>query len=113
MEDPGSRAGTNDSRKKARMQTATSMSEKLDQGALLRTLRAFKKGDFSVRMRQRYTGVPGEIVDALNEIVELNESMANEFDRISKVVGKEGKLAERARMRDAGGEWSSCIESVN
>jgi HAMP domain-containing protein/CheY-like chemotaxis protein/signal transduction histidine kinase len=90
-----------------------STTETLDKGDLLRTLRAFKKGNFSVRMRQRYTGIAGEIVDALNEIVELNEGMAAEFDRISKVVGKEGKLAQRATMRDAGGEWSSCVESVN
>src|SRR5881394_2800082 len=85
----------------------------VDPGALLRTLRAFKKGDFSVRLRQRYTGVAGEIVDTLNELIELAGGMSGEFDRISKVVGKEGRLAQRATIRDAGGEWSSCIESVN
>ena len=90
-----------------------SMSDALDTGVLLRTLRAFKKGDFSVRMSQRYTGVAAEIVDALNDIIELNEGMADEFDHISKVVGKEGKLAQRASLREAGGEWNSCIESVN
>jgi len=91
---------------------AHALSETLDKATLLRTLRAFKKGDFSVRMRQRYTGVAGEIVDVLNEIIELNETMSDEFDRISKVVGKEGKLAQRAAMT-ASGEWSSCIDSVN
>ncbi|HVU50333.1 MAG TPA: response regulator [Polyangia bacterium] len=95
------------------MQANQLFSETLDQGTLLRTLRAFKKGDFSVRMRQRYTGVAGEIVDTLNEIIELNDGMSGEFDRISKVVGKEGKLAQRATMQSATGEWSSCIESVN
>jgi HAMP domain-containing protein/CheY-like chemotaxis protein/signal transduction histidine kinase len=89
------------------------MSDSLDPGLLLRTLRAFKKGDFSVRMPQRYTGIAGEIVESLNEIIELNEGMSDEFDRISKVVGKEGKLGQRATLREAGGEWSSCIESVN
>jgi len=90
-----------------------SMPDVIDPGMLLRTLRAFKKGDFSVRVPQRYTGVAAEITDALNEIIELNEGMSNEFDRISKVVGKEGKLGQRATMRDAGGEWNSCVESVN
>ncbi|HEY2729120.1 MAG TPA: HAMP domain-containing protein, partial [Polyangia bacterium] len=89
------------------------MSDTIDPGLLLRTLRAFKKGDFSVRMPQKFTGVAGEIVESLNEIIELNEGMSDEFDRISKVVGKEGKLAQRATLREAGGEWNSCIESVN
>ncbi len=90
-----------------------SLSSNLDAGALLRTLRAFKKGDFSVRMSERYSGVALEIVETLNEIIELNEGMSNEFDRIAKVVGKEGKLAQRATLREGGGSWSSCIESVN
>src|SRR4051812_10484324 len=85
----------------------------VDPDALLRTLRAFKKGNFAVRLRQRYTGAAGEIVDTLNEIIELSAGMSGEFERISKVVGKEGKLDQRATLREAGGEWSSCIESVN
>jgi HAMP domain-containing protein len=96
------------------MQTAKhSVSDVLDTGLLLRTLRSFKKGDFSTRLPDRYTGVAGEIVDAVNDIIELNQGMAYEFDRISKVVGKEGKLSQRATLRDAGGSWTSCLESVN
>src|SRR5262245_14883194 len=74
------------------------LAQTVDSSALLRTLRAFKKGDFSVRLRQRYTGVAGEIVDTLNEIIDLSAGMSGEFDRISKAVGKEGKLAQRAAL---------------
>jgi HAMP domain-containing protein/signal transduction histidine kinase/CheY-like chemotaxis protein len=80
---------------------------------LLKTLTAFRKGDFSVRMPVDWTGPGGKIADALNEILELNERMAQEFDRISRSVGKAGKISQRASIGSAGGAWSDCIESVN
>jgi HAMP domain-containing protein/CheY-like chemotaxis protein/signal transduction histidine kinase len=90
-----------------------SVTDVLDAGMLLRTLRAFKKGDFAARLPDKYTGVAGEIAEALNEIIELNQGMSDEFRRISKVVGKEGKLVQRATLRDAGGSWNTCLDSVN
>jgi HAMP domain-containing protein/CheY-like chemotaxis protein/GAF domain-containing protein len=89
------------------------LSNELDAGALLRTLRAFKKGDFSVRMPERYSGLAAEIVETLNEIIELNEGMSDELDRIAKVVGKEGKLGQRATLREQSGSWGSCMSSIN
>jgi len=37
-----------------------------------------------------------EIADTLNDIIELNERMAAELDRVGTVVGKEGKITQRA-----------------
>ena len=65
---------------------------------LLKTLMAFKKGNFSVRMPVDLVGVDGKIADALNDILELNQRMVSEFDRISRAVGKEGKIAQRASI---------------
>src|SRR3989442_5118712 len=80
---------------------------------LLRTLTAFKKGDFSARMPVEFTGTAGKIADALNEVIELNERLTTEVARISDVVGKEGKLNQRAQLPLAGGSWSVIPESVN
>jgi len=59
------------------------------------------------------TGMDGKIADALNDVLELNEKMANALDRISRSVGKEGKIAQRASIGSATGGWAACIESVN
>ena len=39
-----------------------------------------------------WTGVAGKVADTFNEVIELNERMAEELERISRVVGKEGKI---------------------
>ncbi|MEG4089992.1 HAMP domain-containing protein [Microcoleus sp. Pol12B4] len=80
---------------------------------LLRTLVAVKKGDFSVRMPIDQTGLAGKIADELNDIIDLNERMAAELDRIGTVVGKEGKIAQRATIGSAEGSWSASVNSVN
>jgi HAMP domain-containing protein len=80
---------------------------------LLRTLSAMKKGDFEVRMPVEFTGVHGKIADTLNDILELSERGAAEVERIATVVGKEGKLNQRATVPAAGGRWGVVADSVN
>jgi len=84
-----------------------------ESNVLLKTLIAFKKGKFSVRMPVDQEGVAGKIADALNDILELNETVVSEFGRISKTVGKEGKIAQRASIGAASGGWAECVESLN
>ncbi|MEH2402464.1 HAMP domain-containing protein [Nostoc sp.] len=88
-------------------------SDNLDLNQLLRTLNAVKQGDFSARMPIDHTGVAGKIADTLNDIINQNERMAAELQRIGNVVGKEGKIAERASLGDVRGSWSDCVTSVN
>src|SRR6195256_3233154 len=80
---------------------------------LLKTLIAFKRGNFDIRMPVDEVGVPGKIADTLNEILELNQKMVSEFARISKAVGKDGKITQRATIGSVTGEWAECVESVN
>src|SRR5438093_7268014 len=87
--------------------------EKLDSRLLLRVLTDFKKGDFSARLPVDSTGIAGKIYDTLNEIVEFNERLTKELDRISRVVGKEGKIRQRASLPGAMGGWADCVDSVN
>ncbi len=88
-------------------------SDNLDLNQLLRTLNAVKQGDFSARMPIDHTGVAGKIADTLNDIIDKNEQMAAELQRIGNVVGKEGKIADRASLGDVRGSWSDCVTSVN
>ena len=70
----------------------------LDPRLLLKTLRGFRKGDFSVRLPTDLTGIEGEIAEAFNDIADLNQGLARELDRVAKVVGKEGQIGERGKL---------------
>ena len=48
-----------------------------------------------------------------NEVVSLEEQMTEEFERLSIVVGKEGKISQRGRVRGATGGWEAKLRSVN
>ncbi len=87
--------------------------DSLDLAELLTVLTAVRKGDFSVRMRVTRTGLAGKVADTLNEIVELNQEMAHELDRVAIAVGKEGRITQRAQLTGAGGSWAASINSVN
>jgi HAMP domain-containing protein/signal transduction histidine kinase/CheY-like chemotaxis protein len=90
-----------------------SLVEKLDGRLLLRVLTDFRKGDFSVRLPVDSTGISGKIYDTINEIIDLNGRLTKELDRMSNVVGKEGKIRQRASLSGATGSWSDCVDSVN
>ncbi|UVF21053.1 HAMP domain-containing protein [Microvirga terrae] len=94
----------------SQVETTTSQ---LDPRLLLKTLRAFRKGDFSARLPSDLTGIDGEIAEAFNDIAELNHGLAQELERVAKVVGKEGRIEERGRLAGATGCWSECVDSVN
>src|SRR5207244_2653541 len=81
--------------------------------ARLQALTSLKKGDYAVRLPVEWTGVAGKVADAFNEVVELNERMTKELSRLSHVVGKEGKIHQRASLGDVSGFWRDSIDSVN
>src|SRR5580700_10498306 len=85
----------------------------IDSTSLLTALTSLRKGDFTVRLPLDWTGVAGKVADTFNEVIELNERMADELERISRVVGKEGKINERASLGAVTGSWKSSFDSVN
>ncbi|MDI6735260.1 MAG: hypothetical protein QME42_03540, partial [bacterium] len=94
---------------------ATEKTEKgsLDTRVLLEALVRLKNGDFTVRLPVDWIGVDGKIADAFNEIVLLNAQVANGLNRISQVVGKEGKISQRMQIGEEKGDWRKTIDSVN
>src|SRR5260221_1586894 len=81
--------------------------------ALLGALTALKQGDSSVRLPVEWTGMQGKIAETFNQVVEMNERMADELARLRQKVGKEGKLKQRAEMSDVRGFWREQIHCVN
>jgi HAMP domain-containing protein/CheY-like chemotaxis protein/signal transduction histidine kinase len=95
------------------MNNMTEMAEELDAKLLLATLMALKKGDFTARMPSDWTGIAGKIADTLNEIIETKEKMVHAVTDVSRVVGREGRLTQRASVPNVVGGWATIISSVN
>jgi HAMP domain-containing protein/CheY-like chemotaxis protein/signal transduction histidine kinase len=95
------------------MRTQTLTTQPLNTKLLLKALVAFKKGDFSVRLPGEWTGEAGKIADTLNDIIELSDKTTKEVERVSRVVGKEGKINHRAAVPAASGSWLRLVDSTN
>ncbi len=87
--------------------------ETVDLEVLLGVLSDVKAGDFTARMPVHWTGMGGKVADRLNEIIGANQALGTELERVSRVVGKEGKLSQRVSHMGTEQVWGSCIESVN
>ncbi|ROZ78406.1 HAMP domain-containing protein [Ramlibacter sp. WS9] len=79
----------------------------------LTALTDLKKGNAAAQLPQDWTGVFGKVADAFNDVVAENLRMSHELARLSRVVGKEGKLKERAFVPNASGFWRDSAESIN
>src|SRR3954466_6748566 len=87
--------------------------EGFDPRLLLRVLTAFRRGDFSARLPEDWTGLGGKIADALNETIDLNQRLSRELERLTRVVGKQGKIAEGGTLGAVSGAWGAAIDCVN
>ena len=85
----------------------------LDRRQLVIALRSLRRGDFRVRLPEDQAGLDGEIATLFNEVVGLEEQLTKEFERLSVVVGKEGKITQRGRVRGATGGWEAKLRAVN
>jgi len=81
--------------------------------AVLAALNSLKKGHAGAALPDDWTGLFGKVSDTFNQVVEQNVRMAEELARLSRVVGKEGKLKERASVQNASGFWGHSVESIN
>ncbi|MGE3757079.1 MAG: HAMP domain-containing protein, partial [Pseudobdellovibrionaceae bacterium] len=80
---------------------------------LLQTVKSVRRGDFTARMPIDQEGMVAEIGEVLNDIIEMNENMANEFLRVRSTVGQEGRMNERVSMGSVKGAWATSVDSVN
>src|SRR4051812_1453303 len=80
---------------------------------LLDAMLAYRSGDFAVRLPADLTGVDGKIADAFNDIVAVTERRARETVRVSRTVGKEGKLKQRMSVPGAVGGWADEVAAIN
>jgi len=87
--------------------------DRLDTKQLLQTLTLVKKGDFSARLPTSWSGIDGKIADTLNDIFDLMSENTKEIERVSRVVGRDGKLSQRVAPSTGKGSWKSRVDALN
>jgi HAMP domain-containing protein/CheY-like chemotaxis protein/signal transduction histidine kinase len=81
---------------------------------LLNALLAANKGDFLPQLPISGTdGVLDEISRAFNELNQRHQQMEAEMLRLERVVGREGRMTERAQVAGARGGWLTKLDAVN
>jgi methyl-accepting chemotaxis protein len=80
---------------------------------LLDALEAARAGDFSVRLPQTRDGVLSKICRTFNDVVSRNESLTQEVVRVGRIVGREGRMTERAALKGASGAWAVQVDGIN
>ena len=86
---------------------------KQDLQELLDALRSARDGEMGVRLPAQKSGVMGDVAKAFNSLAERREGLTAELGRVSKVIGREGRMTERAQLKGAKGTWAQSVESVN
>ncbi len=94
------------------MKSETDAGEQVRVTELLRVLEAAKRGDFNVRMPVRGSKANREVAEALNEIFELNQHTATEFEGLAAAVAREGRIGHRAEVAGRGA-WAEKVRNVN
>ena len=80
---------------------------------ILSALRAFCEGTFSTRLPSDWNGVEGEIALLFNQTISREEIVTKEIERVSQLVGKEGRLKQRIALPGATGGWTKKVEQLN
>ena len=96
---------------RSRSENGTSGLTEAQLGRLVDALEAAAEGDFSVRLRAE--GPLADVAAAFNTLVERNQQVTKELVRVSKVVGREGRITERAGVAGAPGSWAEKVGAVN
>ncbi len=66
-----------------------------------------------VRLSPQKSGVMGDVAKTFNSLAERREGLTDELARVSKVIGREGRMTERAKLKNARGSWADSMASVN
>src|SRR5512133_673004 len=80
--------------------------------ALLDALRSASAGDFDFRLTEGQGGLAGELAKAFNDLAERRSNLADELQRVARVV-REGRLNERVALPRYRGAWRETSDAVN
>src|SRR5258707_993250 len=68
---------------------------------MLATMVAFRDGNFSVRLPSDWEEIDGQIAAAFNQALSHEDQLSREVERLSRIVGREGRLTQRMSVPGA------------
>ncbi|MFI0982902.1 HAMP domain-containing protein [Streptomyces sp. NPDC021093] len=80
---------------------------------MLTALVSMRDGNFRKRLTVSGDGVMSEIAAVFNEVADRNLHLTGELARVRRMVGREGKLAERLETGACEGSWATAIDASN
>ncbi|MDG4821669.1 HAMP domain-containing protein [Asanoa sp. WMMD1127] len=79
---------------------------------LTEALRRVARGDLKARLPRRQ-GLAGEVADAFNDVVAMQERQHLDVRRIARIVGRDGRLTERLDEEGYDGSWAESQRAIN
>src|SRR5947209_867638 len=104
----GARRKTPDSGGRSPQALADPSLERLEEA-----LRAAAEGDFETRLPARRKDAVGRLESAFNELVARNAALEAELIRIAQIIGREGRMTERAKLDGAAQSWGTTLDALN
>ena len=98
---------------RAQSRTPVAKDEDDDLQRLLVGLQRLHDGDFGVRLRLREGRRAQQIARIFNSLARHNQRLTREFGRVANLVGRQGRIAERASLKGMQGAWATMIEAQN
>jgi HAMP domain-containing protein len=80
---------------------------------MLTMMSAFRDGNFSVRLPLDWDGIDGQIAAAFNQTISQEDRLSHEMERLSRTVGREGRLTQRMSVPAAIGGWADKVDCFN
>src|SRR5256886_387188 len=79
---------------------------------LVEAMAKVRRGSLDARLARR-SGLAGQVVDGFNALVDLQERRNRDLLRISRVVGREGRMLERLDEDEFDGAWATGAAAIN
>jgi HAMP domain-containing protein/CheY-like chemotaxis protein/signal transduction histidine kinase len=79
----------------------------------LAALRAFRRGEFDVRLPDDRSGVDGQICEAFNDLAQLVATLSTDMVELRQSVGIEGRTHRRLAKTSVRGGWQDYVNGVN
>src|SRR6266446_3381694 len=80
---------------------------------MLASMRAFRDGNFSARLPSDWNGIDGQIAAAFNQAISYEDQLSREVERLSRIVGLEGRLKQRMSVPGAIAGWAAKVDFFN
>jgi HAMP domain-containing protein/signal transduction histidine kinase/CheY-like chemotaxis protein len=80
---------------------------------ILASMVAFSDGNFSARLPSDWDGIDGQIAAAFNQAISYEDRLSREVERLSRTVGREGRLKQRMSVPGATAGWAAKVDCFN